>query len=99
MTLKLVIAGLQSLRVCTAGLVFLGVAILLVLLPRRISATAGTGTAMAASAAALLAMLVAPSPPLPERTDLVKDRLSQLGPIWLTVALPVVTACLQRSTS
>lgn len=99
MTFKLVVAGLQSLRICTPGLLFLGVAILLVLLPRRISATAGTGTAMAASAASLLAILVAPNLPLPERTDLVKDRLSQIGPIWLVVVLPVVTACFQRSTS
>jgi hypothetical protein len=99
MTFKLVFAGLQSLRVCTPGLVFLGVAILLVLLPRRISTSAGTGTAIAASAVALLAMLVAPGPLLPERTDLVKDRLSQLGPIWLAVLLPMTTACLQRSTS
>jgi len=99
MTFKQFLLGLQSLRAVSAALVFFAAALLLVAMPRRWSAAAAPAVILFAGFFALLIMLVGEAPKLPERTDLVVDRLSVLAPIWLTIPLPVMAACVLRSES
>lgn len=99
MTTKLLIAGFQSLRVCTAGLIFIVAALILLSAPRRLTSNIGTGLALLISSLALAFSLLGPAVTLPDRTDLLNDRLTKAAPIWIGAVMPVVVACLQRSTS
>jgi len=99
MTFKQFLLGLQSLRAVSPALAFFGAALVLVAMPRRWSAAAAPAVLLFAGFFGLLMMLVGDPPKLPERTDLVIDRLSVLTPIWLTILLPVMAACVLRSES
>jgi hypothetical protein len=99
MSLQQIVAGALSLKPMAPALVFLSFSLLLVVLPRRVSAVLGAPLGLAAAFAAAVALLTVGRLDARRGGDLEASAIAHFLPWWLVVLSPLLAAGVHRSRS